>query len=107
LIQEAIAIDQRRLGPAHPFIADDFYDLGLGYDAMRRPDAALRALTAALAILERGAGRETVRVAYAERELARIYREQGRTEEAEAANRDARRILNKAEAEERRREREV
>jgi tetratricopeptide repeat protein len=107
LIQEAIAIDQRRLGPAHPFIADDFYDLGLGYDAMRRPDAALRALTAALAVLERGAGRETVRVAYAELELARIYREQGRTEEAEAANRDARRILNKAEAEERRREREV
>ena len=107
LIQEAVAIDQRRLGPAHPFIADGFYDLGLVYDAMRRPDAALRALTAALTVLERGAGRETVRVAYVELELARIYRDQGLTEEAEAAGRDARRILNKAEAEERRREREV
>jgi hypothetical protein len=64
-------------------------------------------LNAALAILERGAGRETVRVAYTELELGRLHREQGRGDEAEAAFRDARRILNKAEAEERRREREL
>jgi len=107
LIQEAAAIDQRRLGPGHPFTADDLYDLALVYDALRRPDAALRTLNAALAILERGAGRETVRVAYTELELGRLHREQGRGDEAEAAFRDARRILNKAEAEERRREREL
>ena len=77
------------------------------YEAMRREDAAVHALTTARDILERGAGRETVRVAYAELELARLYQEQGRGDEADAASRDARRILNKAEAEEHKREREV
>jgi tetratricopeptide (TPR) repeat protein len=107
LIEEAVAIDQARLGPAHPFIADDFYDLALVYEAMRRGDAAFKALTTAIEILEGGAGRETPRVAYAELELERLYRERGQDAEAEAAFRDARRILNKAEAEEHRREREV
>src|SRR5205814_615322 len=32
LMQKAGAIDQERLGPAHPFIADDLFDLGLVYD---------------------------------------------------------------------------
>ena len=58
-------------------------------------------------MLERGAGKETPRVAYAELELARLYRQQGNAAAADAAFKDARRILNKAEAEEHRREREV
>ena len=46
-------------------------------------------------------------VAYAEIELSRLYRQAGKEAEAEAVFRDARRILNKAEAEEHRRERNV
>lgn len=107
LIEEAVAIDQARLGAMHPFVADDFFDLALVYDALKRDDAALRALQAALDILERGVGRETVRVAYVEIELSRLYRERDQETEADAAFRDARRILNKAEAEEHKREREV
>ena len=107
LIEEAAAIDQGRLGPTHPFIADDLHDLGLAYDALARGDEAHRALIAALSILERGAGRETPRVAYVEIELSRLYRQAGKDAAAEAAFRDARRILNKAEAEEHRRERNV
>ena len=107
LFEEAAAIDQSRLGPTHPFIADDLHDLGLAYDALHRGDEARRAFLAAIDVLEHGAGRETPRVAYAELELSRLYRQAGNEPAAEAAFRDARRILNKAEAEERRRERQV
>jgi len=107
LLEEAAAIDQSRLGPTHPFIADDLHDLGLAYDALRRDEEARQVFTAALDILERGAGRETPRVAYAEIELSRLYRQSGNDAAAEAAFRNARRILNKAEAEEHRRERNV
>ena len=107
LLEEAAAIDRGRLGPAHPFIADDLHDLGLAYDALHRGEAARAAFTAALDILKRGAGRETPRVAYVEIELSRLYRQQGEAEAADAAFKDARRILNKAEAEEHRRERQV
>ncbi|HEX2150777.1 MAG TPA: tetratricopeptide repeat protein [Stellaceae bacterium] len=104
-LQHAAAIDQTRLGPAHPFIADDLHDLGLAYDALDRPERARRMFLAALAVLERGAGRDTPRVAYAELALSRVERLLGDSAAAEAARRDARRILNGAEAEERRRER--
>lgn len=107
LLEEAAAIDQRRLGPSHPFIADDLHDLGLAYAALKRSRAARRAFRAAIHVLERGAGRETPRVAYAELELSRLYRQAGKDAAADAAFRDARRILNKAEAEEHKREREV
>jgi hypothetical protein len=105
LIEEAAAIDQRRLGPTHPFIADDLHDLGLAYEALHRDEAARRAFIAAIDVLEGGAGRETPRLAYAELELSRLYRQAGEAVAADAAFKDARRILNKAEAEERRRER--
>jgi tetratricopeptide (TPR) repeat protein len=36
LLEEAAAIDQARLGPQHPFIADDLHDLGVAYDALDR-----------------------------------------------------------------------
>ena len=107
LFEEAAAIDQGRLGAAHPFIADDLHDLGLAYDALKRPNEARNAFIAAIGILERGAGRETPRVAYAELELDRLYREQGKDAAADAAFKDARRILNKAEADEHRRERQA
>lgn len=107
LFEEAAAIDQSRLGPTHPFIADDLHDLGLAYDALHRDEEARRAFIAAVDVLERGAGRETPRVAYAELELSRLYREAGEDAASDAAFKDARRILNKAEAEEHKRERQV
>jgi Tfp pilus assembly protein PilF len=107
LLEQAAAIDQQRLGPAHPFIADDLYDLGLVYDALKRGEEARRAFLASIAVLERGAERDTPRVAYAEIELSRLYRQQGNSAAANVAFKDARRILNKAEAEERKRERQV
>ena len=107
LIQQAAAIDQERLGAAHPFIADDLFDLGLVYDGLKRSDDARRAFVVALAVLERGAGRETPRVAYVELELAKLDRRDGKEAEAGAAARDAKRILYKAEDEERRRERRI
>ena len=107
LLEQAAAVDQDRLGPAHPFIADDLYDLALAYDALQRADDARRTLLAAIAILERGSERDTPRVAYAETELSRLYRQKGDKDRADAAFKDARRILNKAEAQEHRRERRV
>jgi tetratricopeptide (TPR) repeat protein len=106
-LQHAAAIDQMRLGPAHPFIADDLHDLGLAYDALNRPERARRLFLAALAVLERGTGRDTPRAAYAERALSRVERQLGHPAAADAVQRDARRIMNKAEAEERRRERRL
>jgi tetratricopeptide (TPR) repeat protein len=107
LIQQAAAIDQARLGPTHPFIADDLFDLGLVYDGLKRGADARKAFAAALGVLEAGAGRDTPRVAYVEQELARLDREAGQEAEADAKSADARRILNKAEAEEHKRERRV
>jgi tetratricopeptide (TPR) repeat protein len=107
LVQQAIAIDQQTLGATHPFLADDWHDLGLAYEALNRDGRARQAFDAALAVLDHGAGRDTPRVAYVELELSRLYRRRGDDAAAEAAFRDARRILNKAEAEEHRRERRV
>jgi tetratricopeptide (TPR) repeat protein len=112
-LQEAAAIDQRRLGPAHPFIADDLHDLGLTYEALNRPERARALFLAALAVLERGPGsetssetsRDTTRAAYTELALSRVEHRLGHAAAAEAAFRDARRILDAAEADERRRER--
>ena len=106
-VDRSLEIDQGRLGPSHPLIADDLHDLGVAYAALHREGAARAAFTTAIEVLERGAGRETPRVAYAELELARLYRRDGDATAADAAFRDARRILNKAEAEEHKREREV
>jgi tetratricopeptide (TPR) repeat protein len=107
LLQETAAIDQARLGPDHPFIADDLHDLGLAYEALNRPDQARRMFVAALAVLERSAERATPRAAYTSIALARVHRKLGDDPAAENAERAARRILNEAEAEERRRERRV
>jgi hypothetical protein len=77
------------------------------YDGLKRTADARRAFAAAVEVLERGAGRDTPRVAYAELELARLDRQDGKEAEAEAVFKDARRILRKAEDEERKRERRV
>lgn len=106
-IEQAIAIDQSRLGPTHPLIADDFCDLGLIYDGLERSDDARTALSFAVALLGRGAGKETARVAYAEIELARILRAQGNRTGAEQATDDAHRILKARREKEEERERQI
>jgi tetratricopeptide (TPR) repeat protein len=106
-IEQALAIDQARFGPTHPLIADDFCDLGLIYDGLDRPVDARTALNHAITLLERGAGGETARLAYAEIELARILRAGGDTHSADIAVNDAQRILKAARAEERERERQI
>ena len=93
--------------PTHPFIADDLLDLGLVYDGLKQTEKARRAFAAAIDVLQRGAGRDTPRVAYVELELARLDRQDGKDTEAEAAFKDARRILHKAEDEEHQRERRI
>jgi hypothetical protein len=56
-------------------------------------------------VLERGPRSETPRAAYVERALGRVERQLGDSAAADTAQRNARRILNEAEADERRRER--
>ncbi|MBV9862175.1 MAG: tetratricopeptide repeat protein [Alphaproteobacteria bacterium] len=105
LIEEAAQIDQQQLAPTHPLIADDLFDLGLVYDGLKRRRDAVTALRAALHRLRCGEARHSVRVAYTDQELARLYREQGDTAAADAASAEARSILNAAEQAERKRER--
>jgi tetratricopeptide (TPR) repeat protein len=107
LIEQAIAIDQSRLGPTHPQIADDFADLGLVYAGLGRDGEAAQALTYAVELLNRGAGKDTSRIAYAELELANVLRRLGQTEDADAAFKDAKRILDDDAEDERVRERQI
>jgi tetratricopeptide (TPR) repeat protein len=107
LIEQAIAIDQDRLGETHPLIADDFADLGLIYAGLGRDDAAGDALSFAIDLLERGSSEESTRLGYAELEIAPILRRLGETEDADAAFKDAKRILDAAANDERQRERQI
>jgi tetratricopeptide (TPR) repeat protein len=104
LIERAALIDQARLGPTHPLIADDFHELGLAYFGLERWADAAAALRFAIWILVRGAGNGTARLAYTELTLARVLRAEGRTAEAEILFNDARTILGKVAERERRRE---
>jgi len=107
LLQQAAAIDQQALGPAHPFIADDFYDFGLALDGLKRPDQAGKSLAFAVKLLGSGSEKDSLRLAYAERELARVLRAAGKDEAAKPAAEGSKRILDKIEDEERDRERQI
>jgi tetratricopeptide (TPR) repeat protein len=107
LMEQAIAIDQDKLGEMHPLIADDYADLGLIYAGLGRDDAAGDALYFAIDLLERGSNEESARLGYAELELAPILRRLGQTEDADAAFKDAKHILDKAADDERQRERQL
>jgi tetratricopeptide (TPR) repeat protein len=104
-IEEATRIDQNRLGPTHPLIAEDFHDLGLIYLGVNRADDAARALRMAIGLLETGAGRGTPTLAYVQLDLARAEHVLGHDDQAQSLFKDARRILNAAEDEERDRQR--
>lgn len=107
LIEEAISIDQERLGATHPLIAEDFDTLGRVYLETNRPDAAAKALQTAIDRLERGAGRGTPTLAYIELDLARAEQVLGHKERAQRLFTKAQRILNDARDEERERQRDA
>ena len=107
LIEQAIAIDQERLAATHPLIADDFADLGLIYVGLGRDAAAADALYFAIDLLDHGTAEESTRLGYAELELAPILRRLGQTKDADAAFKDAKRILDAAVNDERQYERDI
>jgi hypothetical protein len=107
LIEQAIAIDQSKLGPTHLLIADNFCDLGLIYAGLKRDDDARRVLNFAIDLLDGSADSGDTRIAYADLQLATVLRRLGDTEAADAADEDAKRILDEAEDKERERERQI
>jgi tetratricopeptide (TPR) repeat protein len=106
-LEQAAALDQQALAPGHPFIADDYYDLGLVFDGLKRPAESHAALRFAVRLLEKGPEKESLRLAYAERELARVLRAAGETGEAGAAEQESKRLIDRIEDGERDRERQV
>jgi tetratricopeptide (TPR) repeat protein len=107
LIEQAIVIDQDRLGANHPLIADDFSDLGLIYAGLGRDEDSGQALYYAIDLLTNGSGEESTRLAYAELDIVPVLRRLGQAEDADAAVKDAKQILDRAAEEERQREREI
>jgi tetratricopeptide (TPR) repeat protein len=107
LIEEATLIDQQGLGATHPLIAEDFHDLGLIFLATNRMADAAMSFRTAIGVLSRGAGRGTPAFAYIELDLARAEHALGREDKAQSLFRDAHRILNTAEDEERERQRQT
>jgi tetratricopeptide (TPR) repeat protein len=104
-LEEATAIDQAWLGANHPFLADDYHDIAIAYDGLKRPEMARDMLLAAIDVLEHGSGKESPRLAFVLLELSRVYRELGKNEAADTAFARARGLLNAAEDEDRARER--
>lgn len=107
VIQQAIAIDQEKLRDTHPLIADEFADLGLIYAGLGRDEAASNALYYAIDVLERASSEESPRLGYIEIEIAPILRRLGQKDDADAAFKDGKRILDSAAEEERERERQL
>ena len=106
-VEQAIAIDQQRLAPAHPLIADDFADLGLIYAGLGRDVDAAAVLGYAVELLNRGRAHDTSRLAYAELELAPVLRRLGEGDAAQAFFKDAKRILDAVADDDRQRERRI
>jgi len=107
ILEQAIVIDQDRLGANHPLIADDFADLGLIYAGLGRDDDASTALYYAIDLLTSGSSEESTRLAYAELDIVPVLRRLGQAEDAEAAFKDARKILDQAADDDRQHERQI
>lgn len=106
-IEQALAIDQARLGAMHPLIADDFCDLGLIYAGLKRYEDATRAFAYATGMLVKAGATDSSRFAYAELDLAGLLRELGYNKAADLCLDDAKRILDKAEEDDRQRDRNL
>jgi tetratricopeptide (TPR) repeat protein len=107
ILEQAIVIDQDKLGPNHPLIADDFADLGLIYAGIGRDDDASQALYYAIDLLSNGSSDESTRLAYAELDIVPVLRRLGQADDAEVAFKDARKILDQAAEDERQHERDI
>ena len=105
--EQALVIDQARLGSTHPLIADDFCDLGLIYAGLKRYEDATRSLAYAMGLLIKAGGRDSSRFAYAELDLAGVLRTLGNDKAADVSFADAKRILDKTEEEDRQREQQL
>lgn len=106
-IEQALAIDQTRLGPTHPLIADDLCDLGLIYAGLKRYDDATMVLAYAMRLLKRAGASDSSRFAYAELDLAGVLRTMGYNKAADVILANAKRILDKADEDDRERERNL
>jgi eukaryotic-like serine/threonine-protein kinase len=89
LLERALAIGRRTLGPDHVRIAQSLNDLGVLYREEGQFDAAERLLTESLAMRRRLLGSQNNYVAITLVELARSLNERGRTDEAEPLLREA------------------
>jgi tetratricopeptide (TPR) repeat protein len=106
-MEQALAIDQARLGPMHPLIADDFCDLGLIYAGLKRYEDATRALAYATGSLVKADATDSSRFAYAELDLAGVLRALGYNKAADRCVADAKRILDKTGEDDRENERNL
>ena len=105
--EQALVIDQARLGSTHPLIADDFCDLGLIYAGLKRYEDATTTLAYAMGLLVKAGARDSSRFAYAELDLAGVLRTMGYDKAGDVCLADAKRILDKAEEDDRQRERNL
>ena len=106
-IEQAIAIDQSRLGPTHPLIADDLCDLGLTYAGLKRDKDASLVIAYAMGLLGQAGDRDSTRYAYAELDLAGVLRMMGYDKDADAGFADGKRILDQAQDDDGKLEREL
>jgi tetratricopeptide (TPR) repeat protein len=83
LAQQALAIDEKALGPDHPDVATDLNNLAELYRNQGRYAEAEPLLKRALAIREKALGPDHSDVAGSLNNLATLYRDQGRYAEAE------------------------
>lgn len=106
-IEQALAIDQARLGPTHPLIADDLCDLGLIYAGLKRDKDASLVLAYAMGLLGQAGDHDSSRYAYAELDLAGVLRTMGYDKDAERGFTEGKRILDKAQEDDGKLEREL
>ena len=85
LLEQAVALRERALGPDHPDLAFNLWWVGRTNADLGRADAAEANYLRALAIDEQALGRDSLDVAWDLDGLAVLYRDQTRSAEAEAA----------------------
>ncbi len=95
LYRHALAINEKKLGPEHPYVAAALNNLALLYKFQGRYEEAEPLYTRALAINEKKLGQEHPHVAASLNNLALLYSAQGRYEEAEPLHRRASAIREK------------
>jgi len=83
LLQRAVSIKEKTLGPDHPSVATSLNNLALVYHAQAKHDKAEPLFRRALAIWQRALGPDHPDVATALNNLAALYKDQGKYAQAE------------------------